>query len=114
MSNANKNKAAEAAALLTEKESLLKEKQEFLSNLPETATDEEKLAAKKEVDDLLEEIASFKKPGANEPKGKIKIRFIASPTGKFKLAYNKGEEADFEIKQAAELIEAGFAEKVKK
>jgi hypothetical protein len=40
------------------------------------------------------------------------VRFTQSPTRKFSLAYNVGEEAEFPIAQAAELIEAGFAEAV--
>jgi hypothetical protein len=44
---------------------------------------------------------------------KGKIEFVASPTGKFNLAYNVGETASLPIKQAAELIELGFAIEVK-
>lgn len=54
-------------------------------------------------------------PKADAPKEgkKAKIKFIASPTGKFNLAYNIGETASFPVKQAAELIELGFAIEVK-
>ena len=38
-----------------------------------------------------------------------KIKFIVSPTGKFQLGYNVGEEAEIDSKQADELIEAGYA-----
>jgi hypothetical protein len=38
-----------------------------------------------------------------------KVRFVLSPTGHFGLGYNIGEEAEFEDKQAKELIEMGFA-----
>lgn len=38
-----------------------------------------------------------------------RIRFVLSPTGVFKLAYNVGEEAVLEEKQADTLIEAGYA-----
>lgn len=44
-------------------------------------------------------------------KGGVKLEFTASPTGKFGLAYNVGEQAAFEKKQAAILIEAGVAKK---
>jgi hypothetical protein len=43
----------------------------------------------------------------------VKIKFLLSPTGKFNLAYNEGEVAEFEEKQAAELVEAKYAEFVK-
>nr|WP_229029187.1 hypothetical protein [Flavobacterium sp. SLB02] len=43
-----------------------------------------------------------------------KIEFVASPTGKFLLAYNAGETATLDEKQADELIEAGYAKEVKK
>jgi len=39
----------------------------------------------------------------------LKIKFIASPTGKFNLAYNEGDEVEFPIAFAAELIELGYA-----
>ena len=46
------------------------------------------------------------------PKDKIDIRFTKSPTGApFYLAYNLGDVVSFEIKQAAELIDADLAEK---
>lgn len=105
MAKSNKpNKAAEAAALL------LKEKEEFLANLPETATAEEKEAAEAAVLDAKTALEAL---GKNSEKAFVKIEFTASPTGKFNLAYNKGETANFEVKQAAELIEAGFAKEVK-
>lgn len=44
---------------------------------------------------------------------KVEIQFIASPTGKFNLAYSTGETASFPVKQAAELIELGLAIEVK-
>ena len=40
---------------------------------------------------------------------KLLIRFTKSPTGRFNLAYHEGEEAEFSMAQAAELIEAGYA-----
>lgn len=44
-------------------------------------------------------------------KGGIKVEFKASPTGKFGLAYNVGEKANFTKEQAAILIDAGVAKK---
>ena len=44
---------------------------------------------------------------------KIKVEFINSPTGVLNLAYNEGESASFEAKQAKELIDKGFAKEVK-
>lgn len=49
---------------------------------------------------------------ANPVKAKIKLEFTASPTGLFNLAYNAGETATFDKKQADLLIEAGVAKKV--
>ncbi|KQS45918.1 hypothetical protein ASG38_15015 [Flavobacterium sp. Leaf359] len=39
-----------------------------------------------------------------------KVRFILSPTGLYGLGYNIGDVAEFEAKQADELIESGYAE----
>ena len=43
----------------------------------------------------------------------IKVKFLLSPTGKFGLGYSAGEEGEFEEKQAAELVDAKYAEYVK-
>lgn len=43
--------------------------------------------------------------------GGVEVEFIASPTGKFGLAYNTGEKANFDKKQAEILIDAGVAKK---
>jgi hypothetical protein len=43
----------------------------------------------------------------------IKVKFLLSPTGKFGLAYSAGEVGEFEEKQAAELVEAKYAEYTK-
>lgn len=40
------------------------------------------------------------------------IKFIKSPIGAFGLAYCENEVAEFEVNQANELIELGFAELV--
>ena len=45
---------------------------------------------------------------------KVKVRFLLSPSGTFNLAYNVGEEGSLEEKQAAEVVEAGYAEYVDK
>jgi hypothetical protein len=108
-----KNKAANAAALLKkqtdEAKAILKEKQEVLKTLPETATEEEKAAAQLAIDDAKNTLKDLK-PGKKDT---IKIKFTKSPTGRFNLAYGVGEVAEFEIKQAAELIDAEFAKEVK-
>lgn len=41
--------------------------------------------------------------------GMKKVRFTKSPTGAFNLGYHVGDVAELEPKQAAELIEAGYA-----
>lgn len=104
MANTNNNKAAEAAALLKQKEA-------ELVALPETATEEEKAAALKEVNEAKELVESLN----SKPKKEItvKIKFTKSPTGRFNLAYNIGEVAEFEVKQAAEIIDAEFGVYVK-
>lgn len=43
----------------------------------------------------------------------MKIKFLKSPTGKFKLAYNAGDVAEVDNKLAAQCVEAGYAEEVK-
>lgn len=46
----------------------------------------------------------------NEQTAVVKtIKFVASPTGLFDLAYSSGDVAEFEQKQAKELVEAGYA-----
>ena len=45
--------------------------------------------------------------------GVLKVKFVLSPTGKFSLGYNVNEIATLPELQAAELIEAGYAELVK-
>lgn len=42
---------------------------------------------------------------------KIKIKFTASPAGRFLLSYGVGEVVAIEAKQAEEIIEAGYAQK---
>lgn len=42
-----------------------------------------------------------------------KVRFLKSPTGAFKLAYNVGDITALPVEQAELLIESGYAEAVK-
>ena len=42
----------------------------------------------------------------------MKIKFIKSPTGLFKLSYNAGDIGDIDKKLAEECISAGYAEAV--
>ncbi|WP_418639651.1 hypothetical protein [Winogradskyella sp.] len=42
----------------------------------------------------------------------VKVKFLLSPTGMFKLAYNIGEEVELPEPLATELIESKYAEKV--
>lgn len=53
-----------------------------------------------------------KKSTSGENPEVLKIKFTQSPTGKFNLAYNEGDEVEFPIAFAAELIELGFAEAI--
>jgi hypothetical protein len=46
----------------------------------------------------------------SKPKA-LKLEFVMSPTGLFKLGYNVGDVASFESKQAETLIESGVAKK---
>ena len=55
---------------------------------------------------------TVKKPSVAKQKV-LKVKFLLSPTAKFNLAYNIGEEGEFEEKQANELVEACYAEFVK-
>tara|TARA_R110000803_G_scaffold35381_1_gene76529 strand:- start:744 stop:914 length:171 start_codon:yes stop_codon:yes gene_type:complete len=43
----------------------------------------------------------------------MKIKFIKSPTGRFKLAYNIGSIGEVEIGLAKKCIAAGYAEEIK-
>lgn len=103
----DKNKrAAEAAALL--QQNLVDAQAEF-DALSETATEEEKAIAQAKIDAATKAISTKGKPS----KKLVEVKFLLSPTGKFNLAYNEGEVAEFEEKQAAELVEANYAEFVK-
>lgn len=104
MSNKKNNTAAEAVAVLKSK---FEAAEIAFNELPETATPEEKEAAKKVFDDAK---AAFETAAASiKPKDKkLKGVFILSPTGRFGLGYNVGEEASLAELQALELEEAGY------
>ena len=104
--------------------------------IPETATAEEKEAAKTAFEAAtveFERIAALPTPEEKQlaqtaydeakavyekasetpgiPKAKEKLvkgKFLVSPTGKYNLAYNVGEEASLPELQAVELEEAGY------
>ncbi|MBF4484427.1 hypothetical protein [Flavobacterium sp. CSZ] len=117
MSNKNNNATAEAAVALQQDYDT---KLEVLNGLPEVATAEEKQSAQTAVDDakvLLDaELSKSKAPvtkaGTDKVKAEkaklVKGKFLLSPTGRFGLAYNAGELAELEEKQAKELDEAGY------
>lgn len=43
----------------------------------------------------------------------VAVKFVLSPTGRFGLGYNIGDEATFSEEKANELIESGYALPVK-
>jgi len=100
-------KAAEAAALL---QTNLDAANAALNGLGDDAPAEEKEAAQALVDaaQLAIDKAAEKTVGK-----KVKIKFLLSAVRKFGLGYHIGEEGEFEEKQAAELVEAKYAEYVK-
>lgn len=109
----NKNAATDkVAALQTAYDAALEE----LNLLPETATDIVRQEAVKKVSDaksvLDAEIAKENEVPAGKVKTK-KVKFLVSPTGKFNLAYNEGEQASLPEPQAIELEELGYVKFVK-
>lgn len=89
---------------------LLKGLEEKYNSLPAEATDEEKAEIQKEIDAVKAELETINKP---EPSKAVKVKFLKSPTGSpFYLAYNEGDEAEIDAKQAAELIAVDFAKEV--
>jgi len=60
-----------------------------------------------------EVIAETAKPVAAVKEKLVKIKFLLSPTGLFKLGYNVGEKASLPALQAQEIVDAGYAELVK-
>lgn len=98
MGKSKRQKAAEKAALI-------KGLEEKYNALPAEASEEEKQA-------LLLEISTLNDADL-ESQETVAVKFIASPTGSpFFLAYNVGDEGEFNLKQAAELIELGLAETI--
>lgn len=106
------------------------------TTLPETATTEDKTAAQNHLDGTKAELeritalptpidlhlaktaydeakAAYEKasvkPAVSKAKEElVKGKFLVSPTGKYNLAYNVGEEAELPKLQAEELDEAGY------
>ncbi|WP_370214786.1 hypothetical protein [Mesoflavibacter profundi] len=58
--------------------------------------------------DLKEAIKAASKSSGK----KIKVEFTKIPAGRFGLSHNIGDKAEFEKKQADEMIDAGYAKKV--
>lgn len=108
MAKQNNNKAAEAAALLNQN---LEAAELALANAPEDATAEDKQLLQDAVDAAKKAIEDANQP--KEKSKKVKVKFLLSPTGKFGLGYSAGEEGELEEKQAAELVDAKYAEYVK-
>ena len=88
----------------------LKAANQKLSDLPKTATKDEKAAVSKEITDLEGQIDAHKE--AHTQEGVVKVKFTKSPTGLFKLAYNQGDEAELNANLAFQCIEAGVAKKL--
>lgn len=107
MENTNdKNKAAEAAALLKEKKAALKA-------LPETATADEKAIAEKEVADAQLVVDEIKKASKPEKAKTVKVKALEHLSGKYGLAWSAGQEFECEEKQAKELVANKDAEYLK-
>jgi Trp operon repressor len=116
--NNSNNKAADAVALLKKDFDLASE---FLSVLPDDATEDQKENAAKAVEvakSLLEneisknEISEQNKKG-NQNIKKVKIKFVKTPAGMFLLPHHVGQIDSFNKAQAEAIVEAGFAEFVK-
>ena len=118
MSKKDNNAAAEVVAALKQD---YESKLEILNGLDDTATEAVRAEAQqavntakeafetatKELEESQKQTAS--KNGSQKASGKlVKGKFLLSPTGKFSLAYNAGEEASLPELQANELKEAGY------
>ncbi|WP_281225372.1 hypothetical protein [Flavobacterium aquiphilum] len=84
-----------------------------LNAIKDLPTPEEKQAAQTAFDEAKLAYETALKPNTgsttSKPKDKmLKGKFIVSPTGRFNLGYNVGEEAEFPELQARELDEAGY------
>jgi hypothetical protein len=110
MASNKENKAAEAAALLTQN---LEVAELALANATEDATAEEKQQLQDAVDQAKKAIEDAKAPKTAKASKMVAVKFLLSPTGKFGLGYSAGEVGEFEEKQATELVEAKYAEYVK-
>lgn len=115
MANNNKNnKAADAVALLQKN---FDEASEFLSNLSEDATQEQRDEATEALNsakELLDQAILDLKPKSTEAKEKkLKIKFTVTPAGKFLLPYHVDQVVSLNENQATAIIEAGYAELVK-
>lgn len=113
MSDKNNNTATPGVAVL---QSDFDAKTAILNSLDETATPVVRTAAQSDVDSakiaLDQAIQAVTVPGKNQT-GKTKEKtikgiFLLSPTGRFGLGYNAGEEASLPELQARELDEAGY------
>jgi hypothetical protein len=110
MSNKKTNTAAEAVAVLKSK---FEAAELALNAIPETATPEELAGAKALFEEkknayfTAKEALEKANPAKTKEK-KLKGVFILSPTGRFGLGYNVGEEASLGELQALELEEAGY------
>lgn len=113
MANQKKNSAAEAVAELTK---IYNDHLAFQNSLPEDASVEEIEAAKVTVETskkaLDEAVVELEKKSTSK-EGTQKVKFLLSPVGQFNLAYNVGEIGSLPKLQAAELVEAKYAEFVK-
>jgi len=56
--------------------------------------------------------AAADKAAADKKTKLVKVKFLKSPTGAFKLSYGVGQEAQIRETLSADLIEAGYAELV--
>ncbi len=104
MENINNNKAAEAAALLKQKEAELKD-------LPENATEEEKALALKEFDEAKKVFESLNTKTKKE--GKVKMIALENLSGNYLLPWSKGQKFECDKKQAEELAENKAADYLK-
>lgn len=114
--NKGNNKAAEAAALLKKQiedaQVVLKEKEELLANLPETASEEDKAEIIAEIEKaktVLESLSESKKTSK-----KVKVKALVNLSGTYKLAWSVDQIFEIDEKQAKELVEAKAVELVKK
>ena len=113
MSKNKKNAAAEAVVAL---QSDYNAKLSVLNGLDESVTSEDRQKAQNEYDqakDALDAALKLVETSnvqnfSKENNAVIKGVFLLSPTGRFNLAYNTGEEAELPKLQAEELKAAGF------